>query len=178
MAGQHRERKNIRLREFDYSWPGAYFITICTYQRQLLFGTIVNETMQLNDCGKIVEEEWKKTEQVRKEIILDTYCVMPNHFHGIVIITDNNEQKQNPVGTHGRASLQRKPRSIGSLVAGFKSVVTKRIHEINNTPHIPVWQSRFYDHIIRNDKELDNIRRYIYYNPSQWETDEEFKIEE
>jgi putative transposase len=95
-----RNRKTIRLKEYDYSRAGAYFITICTYQRQLLFGNIINETMQLNDFGKIVEEEWKKTEQIRKEIIMDAYCVMPNHFHGIVIITDDDEQKQNPVGTN------------------------------------------------------------------------------
>ena len=94
-----RNRKTIRLKEYDYSRAGAYFITICTYQRQLLFGNIINETMQLNNYGKIVEEEWKKTEQIRKEIIMDAYCVMPNHFHGIVIITDDDEQKQNPAGT-------------------------------------------------------------------------------
>lgn len=121
--------------------------------------------MILNSFGSIVREEWLKTAIIRPELELDEFVIMPNHLHGIIIINDKlkSPAKFN-VGTHGRASLQRKPRSLGSIIAGFKSGVTKRINEKRNTPQNPVWQSRFYDRIIRNDKELENIREYIAYN--------------
>jgi putative transposase len=176
MVPEHsRNRKAIRLKEYDYSLPGGYFITICTFDKQWLFGNIVHEEMQLNACGEIVQEEWKQTPALRPEILLDEYMVMPNHFHGIVIITDEHKhQNKTLVGTHGRASLQRTPRSLSSLVAGFKSVVTKRINEMNHTPRMPVWQPRFYEHVIRGEKDLNNIRRYILANPAQWQTDDEY----
>jgi REP element-mobilizing transposase RayT len=155
MAIVLRHRKSIRLKEYDYSQPGEYFITICSYEHECLFGEIVGEEIRLNENGKIVQEEWEKTAIIRKEIELDEYIVMPNHFHGIVVIKYESQILTNdPVGTHGRASLQRKPRSLGSLIAGFKSIVTKRINELHKTPGSPVWQPRYYDHIIRNEKEF------------------------
>ena len=169
MAIAQRHRKSIRLKEYDYSTPGEYFITICTYDHEWIFGGIVDNEMVLNENGKIVQEEWEKTAIIRKEIELDEYIVMPNHFHGIVIIKYESRISMNdPVGTHGRASLQRKPRSLGSLIAGFKSVVTKRINELHKTPGSPLWQARYYDHIIRNENELNNIRNYISANVLQW----------
>jgi putative transposase len=161
-----RQRKSIRLKEYDYSQPGEYFITICTHDHEYLFGEIVKGEMQLNEIGKIAEEEWLKTAIIRPDVELDAYVIMPNHIHGIIII--NDKSPISIVGTHSRASLRRKPRSLGSIIAGFKSAATKRINEMRHTPSFPVWQSRFYDRIIRSEKELNNVRDYIRNNPIQW----------
>jgi putative transposase len=159
-------RKSIRLKEYDYSLPGEYFVTICTHNHSCTLGKIINGEMRLNEIGKIVEKEWLRTPNVRPGIELDVYVVMPNHIHGIIVITDESPIAQ--VGTHSCASLQRKPRSLGSIIAGFKSAATKRINEVRNTPSVPMWQKRYYDRIIRNDKELNKIRDYIYNNVLLW----------
>ena len=85
------QRKSIRLKEYDYSFPGWYYVTLCTYNRTNLFGKVVNGKMMLNDSGKIVEEEWLKTKQIRSNVDLDDYVIMPNHFHGIIISEQSNE---------------------------------------------------------------------------------------
>ena len=181
-------RRSIRLRGYDYSQAGYYFVTICCYQRQLLFGEIVNSAMQLNQYGEIVENEWIKSSVIRPEIKLDEYIIMPNHFHGIVII--------NPVGAKGLSPLpsssipthpSMKPRSLSSLMTGFKSAVTKKINIIRNAPGTPVWQRNYYgaykprpsrarsaphEHIIRNERSLNNIRQYIINNPLSWHVDQ------
>jgi len=162
---QHN-RRSIRLKEYDYSQPGEYFITVCTHNHECLFGEITNGQMRLNQNGKIVKEEWLQTAIIRPSIELDVFIVMPNHIHGIIIIKDKPPILN--VGTHSCASLQRKPRSLGSIIAGFKSAGTKRINEMQHTPSFPVWQKRFYDRIIRNNNELNNIRDYIHNNVLQW----------
>ena len=104
---------------------------------------------------------------------------MPNHLHGIIIINEDHRptsRQDHSVGTHSRASLRglgRSARSVGSIVAGLKSVATKRINLERRTPRNPVWQARFYDHVIRNDADLHRIRSYIGINPLQWALDEE-----
>lgn len=170
---QQWHRRSIRLKGYDYSQAGAYFVTLCTHNRECLFGKIVDGEMRLNELGHIVCEEWLRSAEIRPEIMLDAFVVMPNHLHGIVIFT--------PVGAHGRAPLpspspqppHRKPRSLGSFIAGFKSVVTKRINQTRQTPGIPVWQRNYYEHIIRNQESLARIRRYIADNPAKWDVDPE-----
>ena len=81
-------RKSIRLKNFNYSQAGAYFVTICTYDKEGVFGEIINGEMNLNDIGKIVELEWMKTSEIRKNVILDLFVIMPNHLHGIIIIIE------------------------------------------------------------------------------------------
>ena len=162
---QH-DRRSIRLKEHDYSQPGEYFVTICTYDHECTLGEIASEQMRLNEIGKIVREEWLRTPNIRTGIELDVYVIMPNHIHGIIV--SKAELPIPNVGTHSCASLQRKPRSLGSIIAGFKSVATKRINEMRHTPSFPVWQKRYYDRIIRNDKELNNIKDYIHNNILQW----------
>lgn len=162
------------MKDYDYASAGEYFITICTYNRECLFGAVVNEEMQLSSIGKIVWEEWEKTPAIRSNVSLHVFVIMPNHIHGIIIIQDDSGiQKRSTVGTHGGASLQRQPRSLGSIIAGFKLAATKRVNERRNTPRAPLWQPIFYDRIIRGEKELSNIRDYILNNPLQWYCDEE-----
>jgi len=162
-------RHSIRLKGYDYSQAGAYSVTICTLERECLFGNIVDGQMVLNDAGRMVADEWVKTEQIRHEIELDAWVIMPNHFHAIVFINGNGVCRgDRPVAPTGP-----QPKSLGSLMAGFKSSVTKRINELRGTPGTPLWQRNYYEHIIRNEKSLNRIRQYIHNNPVNWEMDEE-----
>ncbi len=170
---KHR-RRSIRLPGYDYTQAGAYFITACTHVRACLFGTIVDGVMALNAFGEIVRDEWLKSAQIRREIQLDGFVVMPNHIHGIVVV-DPVIPLSPPVGAHGRAPLHRKPKSLGAFMAGFKPAVTRRVNEICHTPGNPVWQRNYYEHVIRDESELGRIREYILSNPQQWEADKEYR---
>jgi len=183
-------RRSIRLKNYDYSRSGAYFVTICTHDRECLFGKIVDNEMILNDYGKIVYEEWFLSTKIRNEIVLyeNEFVVMPNHIHGIVWVNSNVMDVANNVGATGRSPLQNdhlpyqgkphgpKNKSLSSFIAGYKSSVTKRINQIRQTHSIPVWQRNYYEHIIRNEIELNKIREYVLNNPLNWETDENYKI--
>jgi REP element-mobilizing transposase RayT len=185
-----------RLRGWDYSSNGHYFITIVTAYRENLFGEITNGEMILNDIGKIIENEFFKSFEIRKELYLGRFVIMPNHLHAIIILDNTNDGSYNietygkigethgrDVETHGRASLPqfiRRPKSISSFVAGFKSSSVNRINEwmdlkglysgkFNRTN--PLWQANYHDHIIRNKKEYQNIELYIENNPTNWEKD-------
>ena len=166
-------RRSIGLKEFDYSQAGAYFITICTHQREHLFGEIVDGVMTLNEFGVIAQEEWLKTALIRREIDLGEFVIMPNHFHGIIMIHE-------PVGAYGHtplpttnpANFESPSRTLGAMVRGFKSAVTTRVNQKRGTPGKPVWQRNYWEHIIRDEKDLLNTQTYILNNPAQWENDE------
>ncbi len=170
-------RRSTRLPDYDYTQNGVYFVTVCAHGRECLFGDVGEDgVVRLNDYGAVVQEEWLRTEIVRAEVELGVFVVMPNHFHGIVVIHD--------VGAHGRAplqnpsptdvkTLQRQPRSLGSLVAGFKSIVTKRINTLRDTPGAVVWQRNYYEHIIRDERDLNQASDYILCNPARWAEDRE-----
>ncbi len=165
-------RRSIRLPGYDYSQVGAYFITICAKYRECIFGEIIDGEMQLNEMGELVQYEWYRSADIRCEITLDTFVIMPNHIHGIIHINNSS----NPVGAHGHAPLHRKPRSLGSFIAGYKSVTTKRINQIRGFTGHSIWQRNYYEHVIRNDADLKQIRKYIVRNPANWSTDEENPI--
>ena len=164
-------RRSIRLRDYDYSKEGAYFVTICTYNREFLFGEIENGKMRLNEYGAIIHDAWVITGQIRPNIKLDEWIIMPNHVHLIIII-----------GGDGRGTARRAPTgekfgkptigNIPTIIRSFKSAVTKRINELRSLPGIPLWQRNFYEHIIRGENALNRIREYIIYNPMRWEEDE------
>ena len=165
---RHR-RRSIRMPAYDYAQAGAYFVTMVAHQRQSLFGEIVDGRVVTNGYGEAVEHEWLRSSEIRPGVQLDAFVVMPNHVHGIVIIGDR-------VGAHScaplpKALLHRPPRSLGSLVAGFKSAATKRINEIRGAPGLPVWQRNYYEHVIRDEEELNAVRQYIVDNPARWEED-------
>ena len=170
-----RDRRSIRLKGYDYSRSGYYFVTICTYQRQCLFGEIIAGEMELNSLGQIVTEEWRKSAEIRREIELDLWTIMPNHMHGIAII---DAQNANPIvkpeseANQKRIKQQMKPRSLSSLMAGFKAATTKRINQFRSARGTPVWQRNYYENLIRNEEFLQNIRQYIATNPQQWKSDQ------
>jgi len=162
------QRRSIRLREYDYAQAGAYFVTIVTRDRACLFGEVVNGEMRPNQLGLIVVDEWDRSSRIRQELETDAFVLMPNHIHGVVFINGG-------VGATGRSPLHSGPlrRSLGAFVAGFKSVVTKRVNELRATPGAPVLQRNYYEHIVRGENELNRIREYIANNPLQWEIDRE-----
>ena len=134
--------------------------------------------MVLSPIGQIVHEEWFASVNIRKEIHLDPqdFIVMPNHIHGVIQIVETvGADGVRPSHTTGAslAPLQRKPRSLSSFIAGFKSVATKRALEIDKTLAGSIWQRNFYEHIIRNEREWARIRAYIETNPVNWAKDEE-----
>jgi REP element-mobilizing transposase RayT len=174
-------RRSVRPPGFDYAAAGSYFLTICTVDRAFLFGEVDRGRMELNDYGRIVLEEWHRSLEIRPTIALDAVVVMPNHLHGITTF-DADETRIDSVGpelrrprnrAHRRAPLQRRPRSIGSFVAGFKAASTKRINSLRDLPGTPVWQRNYYDHIIRDDDAYARIYNYILTNPVRWELDRE-----
>ena len=186
--------ESTRAQWWDYANVGAYFITICTAGREWLFGEILNNEMHLSPIGEMVYQEWNVSFDMRAELFCNTFVIMPNHIHAILRIENGIVVGTHGivVGTHGRASRQtptppmptntgvayRSPKSISSFMAGFKSAATKRINEYRNSPKMPVWQTRFHDHIIRNDAEYQRIYNYIETNIENWEKDKFLNNEE
>jgi putative transposase len=173
----HRHhRRSIRLKEYDYSRPGGYFVTIVSYQRECLFGKILKEEMRLNDYGRIVDECWRTIPEHFPNVELGAYVVMPNHVHGIIVINDGADASASARrGTIYRAPTEQfgKPvtGSIPTIVRTFKAAVTRRIgRELNARD---VWQRNYYEHVIRDHEDWDRIHRYIESNPSMWAEDDE-----
>jgi len=165
------KRRSIRLKGYDYSQPGAYFVTICSQNKKRIFGDVLDGEMILNEYGCIVKNEWTRTTNVRDNVKLDMFVVMPNHFHGIIsVINDGRGVLQYAPTT----SVFRSPsQTIGAIVRGFKSAVTKRLNGMQGVAGRPVWQRNYYEHVIRNEDELNRIREYIINNPLQWQFDRE-----
>ncbi|MFC1585443.1 transposase [Fibrobacterota bacterium] len=155
-----------RLKGFDYTKSGLYFITTNLKDLTPWFGKIIDGKMHMNEFGNIAEKEWLKTAEVRSYIKLDEFIIMPNHIHGIIGITENRPNKGHPCGNHPVTKLSLKPHSMGSIMAQYKSIVTKSIRKKGVLEFD--WQYRFHDHVIRSQRELDNIRAYIRNNPIDW----------
>ncbi|MBK7097629.1 MAG: transposase [Sphingobacteriales bacterium] len=214
-AGKYRIESN-RLKGWDYAGNGYYFITLVTQNRECILGEIKNGQMILSDFGKIVQSQWLKSFEIRQELFLDEYIIMPNHLHAIVVLQKMDDKNTNDLGNvvvvveaHGRAPLQqpnpqqpnpqqpksetqpnphspqpphliRKPKSISSFMAGFKSGVNSKIDDYidDNKLVIPKYnrhnhffQPNYHDHIIRNRDEYLRIKKYIINNPKNWEGD-------
>ncbi len=173
----NHHRRSIRLPEYDYAQPGAYFITICTHQRACLFGKIVDGEMLLNEMGRLVQYEWNKTQQIRPEIELDQFVIMPNHFHAIIWVHDGRGTARRAPTGESTPEQFGKPvvGSIPTIVRAFKSAVTRQINFYRNTPGMPVWQRNYYERVIRNEVEMNAVREYIVNNPQQWALDAEYR---
>ncbi|MBI5806738.1 transposase [candidate division TA06 bacterium] len=167
-------RKSIRLPEYDYSQEGAYFITICTHGRSCLFGKIVNSRMELNGHGEIADKSWREIPQHFTNVLLGEYIIMPNHIHGTIIIIEPPSETRHAVSLPSGASFG-KPQagSLSTIVRSYKSAVTRQINVVRAKNEPAIWQSRFYEHVIRNDKSYNKIRRYIVDNPLCWPQDDE-----
>ena len=161
-------RRSTRLPNYDYTRPGAYLVTICTQNRDCILSEISNSKSVLTDLGQQVFASWQWLEKQYPYLKLDEFIIMPNHLHGILVITDNCRGGS-------RTALIAKRKSLGHIVGAFKTISTKWFNKIQGTPGAKLWQRGFYEHVIRNDKELDRIREYIANNPARWEFDKENK---
>jgi putative transposase len=161
-------RRSIRLKDYDYSQPGAYFITICTEGRNCLFGDVVNTWMKLNDYGQLVQSCWDDLPMHYPYLATDAFMIMPNHVHALMVLLDDIHVG---AGLRPAQDTPAKRHSIPEIVRALKSFSARRINELRRTQGMVVWQRDYYDHIVRDEGELRWIREYIVNNPAGWETD-------
>jgi putative transposase len=194
-------RRSIRLQHYDYTLPGAYYVTVCAVQKQLLFGEIKTAEMHLNRAGQIVLEEWLRTPELRPNVELDAFVIMPNHIHVIFLIMDLVRTRraissQPAVSSHSPPSIStsnpisstraspdfdvplRKfgsgiANSVHSIMGSFKSSATRQVNRAMGTEG-SIWHTGMWEHVIRSQIDLDRIREYIALNPSRWEDDEHY----
>ncbi len=166
-----RRKNSLRLKGYDYSQSGAYFVTTVTHQREYLFGEIKNEIMQLNDAGKIARAVWLGLPKHYLHIELGAFIVMPNHAHGIIIIHDIVGAGLSPAPTPPI-----KQHGLSEIMRAFKSFSSRRIHETDEFSPEKIWQRGFHDRIIRNEDEWNRIHLYIENNPINWQEDHDNPI--
>ncbi len=163
-------RRSIRLKEYDYGQAGAYFVTICTQQRECLFGGIIEGKMHLSEAGKEVQSIWGKLPQRYPHTGIEVHIVMPNHFHGIITI-DVGAIHESPLRMSTVIHSRRKM-LLSKMVGYFKMNSAQQINHLRTTRGQPVWQRNYYEHVIRNEIDLKEIREYIENNPLKWLEDE------
>ena len=182
---------STRLQNWDYGWNGRYFITINTAYREYFFGHIYKQIMQLSTIGELAYKFWYEIPNHFPHVYMDAFVVMPNHIHGIVILDNpygrmgfytNQPRDENPPANQNHCTNSQSPQltpgqkrfqnqgknTISSIIGSYKSVVTRHARKFN--PNFG-WQSRFWDHIIRDNESFQRIRRYIINNPKNWHSD-------
>lgn len=179
---EKHHRRSIRLRSYDYTWGHAYFVTICTHDRECLFNDPV--------LRRVTQACWLDVPRHFPNVVLDEWVLMPNHLHGIVVLGEavpnavpfaahstlitRNSQPDHP---HGNASPLRRqpphltPHSLGAIIGNFKSLSARRVNIARKAPGTPVWQRNYYEHVIRDSPDLDRIRKYVAGNPWNWQSD-------
>ncbi len=177
-------RHSLRLKGYDYSQSGAYFVTICTQGRECLFGDVVDGEMRLNEAGCMIQKWWNESAEKFKNAEVDEYAIMPNHFHGIILIVGaalcgRPEINVQPSTTENTKAGQphRVAPTLGNIIDWFKTMTTneyiRNVRQKNWTPfNGKLWQRTYYEHIIRNEQSLQEIREYITNNPAKWAEDE------
>ncbi|NER95141.1 MAG: transposase [Symploca sp. SIO1B1] len=165
---KYRYRRSIRLKGYDYSQLGAYFITICTNNRECLFGKIDNQQMEVNELGEIVIDVWLYLPTRYPNLELDEFVIMPNHVHCILVITEATEQLPQRELSQPK---QRRKMLLPKVVGYFKMNSAKAVNQHRLSSGRSLWQPNYYERIIRNEAELDRVRRYIVNNPAKWNQD-------
>jgi REP element-mobilizing transposase RayT len=169
-------RRSIRLAGYDYSLPGAYFVTLNTQEQVCIFGEVVDDEVRLSSIGEIVRRCWLDLPN-HFLIDLDVWVVMPNHLHGIILLRGKGEASgdsgdaldsypppdASPLRPYGTGA-----NSLGAIIQNFKSISTRKINQVQGTPGGRVWQRNYYEHVVRDDADLERIRQYIDDNPLRW----------
>ena len=195
---ENHRRRSIRLRGYDYSQAGAFFVTICSWNKQCLFGDVVDSDMRLNVIGRIAEEQWQAIPQRFPDVELDAFVVMPNHIHGIVVIVgardrtaenratarvaptgsirNHDSDNETPAVGATLAVARSGTPTVGNIVGAYKSLCVHQAltwirHDSPGQILGKLWQRNYWEHVIRNEAELSGIREYICNNPLQWELD-------
>jgi REP-associated tyrosine transposase len=182
---QKHHRRSIRLPNYDYSQSGAYYITIVTWHRKCLFGDVVDREMVFSKFGLVAKQQWENLPNRFPNITLGAFVIMPNHMHGIIVImagrgtagdlNNHDDELSRRAPTHEKYQKPVKG-SIPTIVRSYKSSVSYRINLMRGTQDIPVWQRNYYEHIIRNERDLQNKTDYIEANPILWADDDENPI--
>ena len=181
------QRRRLRLRDYDYSQAGAYAVTICTHGGAFLFGHVSDGTMHLSAAGRVVERRWDRLPEHYPHVELDTFMVMPDHVHGVIVLADapmpaELEVSPAPEGVsvgsrpedgRVRDAAPTKRRASGrhglsEVVRGFKSFSGRRVNELRGTPGVALWRRGYFEHVVRNEEDLNRIRQYIVENPLRW----------
>ena len=194
---EKHDRRSIRLDGYDYAQPGGYFVTLCVQDRVCLFGNVVDGRMRLNRFGQVVAGRWRWLEQRYAHVRHDAWVVMPNHLHGIVVLTGgdanrggnggrrssrggsrtaptttvNKPTPDEPTPDEPAPAKSSKRKPLGRLIGAFKTVSTKRMNQMRDTPGERIWQRNFYERIVRDAREHARIRQYIRDNPRRWNAD-------
>ncbi len=172
-------RRSIRLQQYDYAQAGAYFVTICIYEHACLLGDIINGEMRMNAAGQLVADTWTHLPVRFPCIELDAFVVMPNHLHGVLVLSDPPATVGAGLALPNNASDFKKqgtPRSaptLADVVGAFKSISAIACNRLLNRSGCPFWQRNYYEHVIRHEKDLERIREYIENNPGRWAEDKE-----
>ncbi len=184
-------RRSLRLPAYDYAQAGAYFITICTRNRERVLGEVVDGRMRPNEFGDLAGHTWEGLPRHYPGVRLDAWVVMPNHLHGILMLDDAGSERvqrvdsipdhtgvrgEEVVGGAPRAGLKPAPTSrhgVPEIVRGFKTFSARRINVLRGTVGVPFWQRGYFEHVVRDQSGLDRIRRYIEENPLRWDIDPE-----
>ena len=176
---KEHQRRSVRLQNYPYAERGFFFITICTHEKKCVLGRITNYEIALSEVGRIVDGYWRDIPQHFPNVKLDQFTIMPNHLHGIIIISkvlpDESRGTACRAPTVVDADYERFGRpvagSLPTIIRSFKSAVSKRVNELGNT-NSPLWQRNYFEHVIRSEESLNKIRNYIWENPIHWTTDE------
>ena len=168
-----RHRRSVRLPRFDYTQNGAYFVTICAYNRECLFGEVIEGAMILNKYGKLASNSWQDIARHFPFVLNDLFVVMPNHVHGIINISSRGIACYAPTKSRPNRFGGVAPSSISAIIRSYKSAVTKGINELLKSAGMPIWQRNYYEHVIRDEDDLNSIREYIQFNPQKWLEDSE-----
>ena len=179
---QKHHRQSIRLRQYDYSRPGAYFVTICVREKECVLGDIVDGEMQLSEWGQIGHALWDEIPEHFPNVSIDCRVTMPNHGHAIikidydrrgVVATPNNSAPNNGETGEGAGEVSSPLRpTLGQIVAYYKYQTTKRINALRGTPGVPFWQRNYWEHVVRDEFDLNRIRQYIENNSWRWHEDQ------
>ena len=170
---QRHHRHSIRLKDYDYASIGAHYVTIVTQGRECLFGEIIDGELHLSQYGEIILKWGNEIPIHFSNVKTGTFVIMPNHVHGIIFITDELDKEVQTMIVNSRSLAQGKP-TLGQIIAYFKYQSTKEMNAANNLNVITkFWQRNYYEHIVRNEKELKQKINYILSNPSRWEEDQE-----
>jgi putative transposase len=179
LAAGATSRRSIRLGSYDYSYPGAYFVTVCAARRGLLFGWISDSRVLENANARIVRDCWLDLPNHYPHVSLDTFVVMPDHIHAIIVLLDTHRVGDvraglKPAPTDGDAVEDAGVRhGLPEIVRALKTYSARRINATRGTPGASVWQRGYYERSVRNERELDLTRKYITSNPRNWRTDRE-----
>jgi REP element-mobilizing transposase RayT len=180
---QKHHRRSIRLRQYDYSWPGAYFVTICVREKECVLGEIIDGEMRLSEWGRIVHEFWDAIPDHFPNVSIDGHVTMPNHGHAIIkvdydrrgaVTAPNDAAPNDTAPNNGEMGGETPPlrATLGQIVAYYKYQTTKRINAVRGTPGVPFWQRNYWEHVVRDEIDLNRIRQYIENNPLRWREDQ------